>query len=584
MRIRPALILWLSLVSVFVLVASCPRLAAQNDGDLLMRLGSPPPGRPSMQIPMGQVNLENGNVHLQFPLKSYKQRNGKTVTLSLTYDSQFWQLYIAQTSSGITNTQWVAGTQDNMIPGYALVPGWRITGEPTGNLGFYSSGQQAWPTYGGGAACNNGQYPTADYMLWQNFRYIDPDGSAHPFDYSIDNSQPACGQGNTTMNLAVLDGSGYQMTVTTNATSMTAQVWDEHGTLVCTYNSSLPSTGPDEAPCFGPIEDSNGNYFSVAPGSGGTTVVDELGRTYWNYGVQCLSNCTGSSIYSATLSFGGATIQLEPISVSTNFANWNTDCPMFTGSQCPPNNNSNAAGGMEAISSITLPDGRTYQFSYDQGSSPGHYGTMTGMTLPTGGQVNFSYTVVNPPNGYFLVGDLKPSSLSEQGATWNFNWTPIQCGSGGQPTPGYSTLTLTDPPDESSVQNQSTYSYVYYQCLGDNYRLTSYVINHYAGSASGTPLRQYSYGLDQYQRVTGVKTTLDNGTYSSVAYQYGIGSLAGGRARDGCDLRPVKRIPKPAHCGPPVIDHCIRRRRRRGTNEFFLRRHAANTGDWRDPA
>src|SRR5205823_5951292 len=37
------------------------------------------------------------------------------------------------------------------------------------------------------------------------------------------------------------------------------------------------------------------------------------------------------------------------------------------------------------ISGVGLPDGSSYSFGYDSGSTAGHYGLLTSMTLPTGG-------------------------------------------------------------------------------------------------------------------------------------------------------------------------------------------------------
>ena len=51
-----------------------------------------------------------------------------------------------------------------------------------------------------------------------------------------------------------------------------------------------------------------------------------------------------------------------------------------------------ANGSTYVIQSITLPDGSAYKFTYDSGTSAGHYGEMTSMTLPSGGVINFNYS------------------------------------------------------------------------------------------------------------------------------------------------------------------------------------------------
>src|SRR5439155_1986047 len=68
-----------------VALALMPASHAQQD--YLLQLGTPP-GQPSMEIPMGVVGLGSGNVHLEFPLRTYIQRNGAKVTSKLIYDSE----------------------------------------------------------------------------------------------------------------------------------------------------------------------------------------------------------------------------------------------------------------------------------------------------------------------------------------------------------------------------------------------------------------------------------------------------------------------------------------------------------------
>ena len=43
------------------------------------------------------------------------------------------------------------------------------------------------------------------------------------------------------------------------------------------------------------------------------------------------------------------------------------------------------------VQSLTLPDGSSYAFTYDSGTSSGNYGELQSMTLPTGATINFGY-------------------------------------------------------------------------------------------------------------------------------------------------------------------------------------------------
>ncbi|MGB6429253.1 MAG: hypothetical protein WBF06_01610 [Candidatus Acidiferrales bacterium] len=489
MRTPSAVIFCISSICALLLVAFCLPLVAQNDDDdIMMRLGPTPPSRPSMQIPMGEVNLENGNVHLAFPLLSYKQRNGQTVNLGMTYDSQFYSISSYPTGEGY-NYVWNDATPDNSTAG------WRFTGSPVGMFGSTTS-------EGSSVQCGNGSSPWS-YQSWQNFVYIDPSGTEHQFGLgTLDNSMPACGYANQVTPGYAQDSSGYQISVTISATSMTAQIWDKHGASVCT-SSAASYTGSTqyEYACSGNVEDSNGNFYF--PGT--SNLQDELGRQIPN--MQCTANCSSSS---PTYSYGGATIQMETIQVSTNFPAW---VGGFNGT-------TQFTGPMMVVQSITLPDGRSYQFGYDGGTSPGDYGQMTSMTLPTGGEVGFTYQVVNPPNGDgFFVGDLKLATLTEQGATWGFNWSAISC-QGGDPSLGNAALTVTDPADESGTENQSTYAFTYHYCPADYFILTQYVANFYAGSSSGTLLRSATYVEDDLQDVESVTTSIGNGMSSTSKYGY----------------------------------------------------------------
>ncbi len=75
--------------------------AAQAPANLLSALGAPPHVN-TWPVPGGFVNLDNGNLHLEIPLQTIKERNGQS-TSKLIYDSTFW--YGEVQYIGATRTQ-----------------------------------------------------------------------------------------------------------------------------------------------------------------------------------------------------------------------------------------------------------------------------------------------------------------------------------------------------------------------------------------------------------------------------------------------------------------------------------------------
>jgi len=102
------------------------------------------------------------------------------------------------------------------------------------------------------------------------------------------------------------------------------------------------------------------------------------------------------------------------------------------------------SGNITVIQSVKLPDNSTYQFTYDQGSTSGHYGVLTGMTLPTGGQVTYSHSVFQNPWG---ERNLFINSCAWGGGTWTY--TPAVVGS-SCPTACSETVTVAKPNNSGS--------------------------------------------------------------------------------------------------------------------------------------
>jgi hypothetical protein len=219
-----------------------------------------------------------------------------------------------------------------------------------------------------------------DYV---NFTWTEPDGTTHTF-YGIDTWRMAsiCGGGTSPSGDALADdASGYHMYVT-NYT---------HATVYA----------PDGTQVFPTVQDTNGNYFS---GDGNGNVIDTLGRTPVTY-VANGTGCTATYCYNI-LNSQGSTSQIkvttQSISVNTNFGQSGL---------------TEYSGTITVIQSIQLPDNTSYQFTYDSGTTAGHYGELTGITLPTLGQITYGYT--NFPDA-FGNNNMWVTSRTSGGGTWSY--------------------------------------------------------------------------------------------------------------------------------------------------------------------
>jgi RHS repeat-associated protein len=294
----------------------------------------------NIPIENGFINVANGQVHLEITLANHAQRGSLSLNEALVYDSRIWQIVSNGSSYSFQPTN-VSNSQ----------AGWRfVMGNDPGSTQD-NPVSQTWPCSQIGGAWIP-QYNNI-YFSW-----TDPSGAVHQFPgYTQQPMSGVCiGGVNPPPNTPTLtgyaaDGSGYYISVT-NYTSVT--IFDPNGNAV--------SPAP---------QDRNGNYFSTDANG---NLIDTLGRT------PVLKTVSGNLTYYDVLTIGGATkrytVTTETINVHTAFG------------QSAVNEYS---GTLTAIQSIALPDGSSYRFNYDSGTTSGNYGQITSITLPTGGTVNLGY-------------------------------------------------------------------------------------------------------------------------------------------------------------------------------------------------
>jgi hypothetical protein len=294
-------------------------------------------------VELGFVNASNGNLHMEIPMASFPQRAGKPLTFNLVYDSRIWYL-----NSGTT---------------------WDPKGGGWGFINSAGIGTPNWTVYTAYTCGGGKQDQAADNFSWQA-----PDGTIHYFSMYLQFSANCSGTVQMCTESSAVDGSGYYM-IQNDATSCQGQ-WPM-GTTILAPDGTQVYTGCASCSTNNRYYDTNGNYYSSD--SNGNTI-DTLGRTP----VIVTSNCgTNQTCYDVLNSQGGSTrsrwiVTTESIPVYTAFGD-----PYGLDYQ----------GNLTVTQSLKLPDGTSYSFTYDSGSTPGHYGEVTGITLPNGGQITYGYTV-----------------------------------------------------------------------------------------------------------------------------------------------------------------------------------------------
>lgn len=387
----------------------------------------------NLPVENGSISAANGNLHLMFPLGSYPQRGGPPVTVTLVYDSTIWP-QIGCCLNVPAN-----------LPGWSMV----ISALPQGVN--YNIGE---------VDCKGG---TVKYVTYSQWTFTEPNGTVHAFNGNtvMSNQQSICGvvTDHPSMNAFAADLSGYHISITNY---QNATVYAPDGTS------------------FG--LDTNGN--SILTGSfcndlmtqysGCNVTSDTLGRNLFT------TTKNGNVITFTALNAGGTTstytATLGTISVSTNFGSVG---PYIWG---------DVNGSMNVIQSLSLPDGTSYQFGYDAGTTAGHYGQLTSITLPTMGQITYSYS--NFLDSEFIPGYSTLRHITRgvsqrvtPDGTWNY--TPaviLQCTSSFQS--GCKQQMTVQKPAYNGRNDNEVYKFILYLRTG----AFPYEVDYYQGAVSPSNL------------------------------------------------------------------------------------------------
>ena len=341
------------------------------------------------------------------------------------------------------------------------------------------------------------------WVAYTNYIYTDPTGTKHPvIDQAASGAQGSCvGPG---------DATGPDLT----EQGMLSSNSQNRGSFAV-----LNSDGSKED-----LQDSNGNQK--------TTGTDTLGRNpctfvWTNNNLTEQVTCADSSGTAQTY-----TINWQTVNVTTSFG---------SGGTCGYGSAVDITGGAtrNVVSSIVLPNQQQYVFKYDTG-----WAEVNEIDLPTGGAITYQWGTVawdcrltrryvtsriEWPNGV-TNGGVCPTGSSSC-STWTFDLSTSHVDKITYPAVG-----------SPAINNQSTFTTGAPSSLGDG-AITDAKI--YAGSAQGTPLREYQMGYasdhdplsdegcysDVFpppddnaqpvnQRVTRITTILENNLQKKIEFDY----------------------------------------------------------------
>ena len=384
------------LLGVVAILAVPSRTAAQS---YYYSFGKYPWSVP-LPVAGGYMDATNGNLHIEIPVASIPERGHVPFVAAFTYDSHIWQK-----GSVSGHETWQATNVPNSNGG------WRLTTSA-------KSGPVAYLVDSGDCMYGHPVQLDYPYTIYDNFVWVAPDGRQIPFSVqTIYAPSNPCQHSVPNSAGFATDNSGYKISVSN-------------------YTTVTKVTAADGTQVYPNIEDTNGNYYS-APNSNGD-VTDPLGRT------PITTVVSGNTItYNVLNSTGGTSpfkVTTESIPVSTAFGQSGiTECT----TSC----------NITVVASFELPDSTSYSFTYDQGSTGAHYGTLTSMTLPTGGVINYTHSVktdaYNDP--YLFLGSYSLGS----GSPWTYAPAVItSCG-----TTCSQKVTVTQP---DTNNDQEVYTFTMY--------------------------------------------------------------------------------------------------------------------------
>jgi YD repeat-containing protein len=291
------------------------------------------------------------------------------------------------------------------------------------NYSYYIQNQTVQYPYNSGIYTYYGCSVTGPYI------FIDPSGNSHDLNLSTNVSLNNTGSVSQFVLDAPACSSEYYpqapISDTSDGSVIHATVNDHAVELVMPDGTQLLPNGN--------LEDSNGNIH--------TSTTDSLGRT---------------SDFSSTSDAGGMILPFGNFSMPyptnsdlqiTSFCVASISCPTQYSILSP-------SGSVSALTSISLPDGTSYQFKYDP-----VYATISEIIFPTGGYVQFTWSI--KPVAEMTLGVTRESALVVTSACTSND-------SGGTDCWTYTYPQNTDTPQYKSKVTAPDGSYTNYTGIGVN--------------------------------------------------------------------------------------------------------------------
>jgi RHS repeat-associated protein len=362
------------------------------------------------------VALNNGNLHIEIPLYSAKQRGGRTTSWRFVYDTPTWTLTYFP---------------DRFNPYWAVNPA-QADGSANGRI-VRSDTASALNWRESTITCpfvyDQDQVQYFDVTVRSDFAVLDSDGTKHPVPLHTESWTPS-GSGTfqypckaSQLTGVATDGSGYQVDISNGVSN--PNIWAKDGTQL--------------APTW---RDSNGNYADTLPASPTVTYDPNGAYQIWTF----KNSNGGDETFRIDLALPGAVTQI---------------CQFKVGSApCYEITDGGSAGGFFP-SKITLPNGMYYQFTWAINTMQ----DLQSVRLPTGAVISYTYeTHQFSPHYSWRDGVPYNSRRSVVTRTVNtdghsYQWT-YSGYRNGQPTT--STTTVTDP-----LGNQEDHTYALIGTSGD---------------------------------------------------------------------------------------------------------------------
>jgi RHS repeat-associated protein len=365
--------------------------------------------------PFDNVNLGNLNTHFSIPILN-KAGRGTPFGYNLAYDSLIWT---PATVSG--STVWQPATNW----------GWQGPAE-------VKAGYITYTTWTKPKMCYDPDTGYSPQTFWNAWTYRDTRGVFHHF-FGL--TSTGCPNGNGPASITVLakDGSGY----TLYATAGSAYITDASGRVI-----NPPMNVQAGVPML--TTDRNGNQISM---NANNQFFDTLSSTTPVLTVSGGGTPTSPVKYQYTAPSGGTASYVAnytQYTVKTNFG--------VTGiAEYGPLSNA-------LVTSITLPDGTSYGFTYEptpgscaplSGTSSCVTGRIATVTIPTGGTVSYTYGTTGGTSNTGIFSDGSLAGLTRQlnpGGEWQYIRSLVS----GTPAPGSTwTTTVIDPNNNYTVINEA---------------------------------------------------------------------------------------------------------------------------------